>query len=120
MTIAIPIITEFDGKGIDRAVKEFKNLETNGQKAQFAIKKAAGPAAAALAGLAVALAFASLVTLVVRLLIHMALVGIPLLFVSAVPILVSWMTSFLTAVSTMVVIAMLMVVVILLLHGLNL
>jgi hypothetical protein len=55
MTIAIPIITEFDGKGIDRAVKEFKNLETNGQKAQFAIKKAAVPAAAALAGLAVAL-----------------------------------------------------------------
>jgi hypothetical protein len=55
MTIAIPIITEFDGKGIDKAVKEFKNLETNGQKAQFAIKKAAVPAAAALAGLTAAL-----------------------------------------------------------------
>ena len=55
MTIAIPIITEFDGKGIDKAVKEFKNLETNGEKAQFAIRKAAVPAAAALAGLAVAL-----------------------------------------------------------------
>ena len=55
MTIAIPIITEFDGKGIDRAVKEFKNLETNGAKAQFAIKKAAAPAAAALGILAVAL-----------------------------------------------------------------
>jgi hypothetical protein len=55
MTIAIPIITEFDGKGIDRAVKEFKNLETNGAKAQFAIKKAAAPAAAALGLLAVAL-----------------------------------------------------------------
>ena len=55
MTIAIPIITEFDGKGIDRAVKEFKNLETNGQKAQFAIKKAAVPAAAALGALTVAL-----------------------------------------------------------------
>jgi hypothetical protein len=55
MTIAIPIITEFDGKGIDRAVKEFKNLETNGAKAQFAIKKAAVPAAAALGVLAVAL-----------------------------------------------------------------
>ena len=55
MTIAIPIITEFDGKGIDKAVKEFKNLETNGEKAQFAIKKAAVPAAAALAGLTAAL-----------------------------------------------------------------
>ena len=47
MTIAIPIITEFDGKGIDKAIKEFKNLETRGEKAQFAIKKAAVPAAAA-------------------------------------------------------------------------
>jgi hypothetical protein len=55
MTIAIPIITEFDGKGIDKAIKEFKNLETNGEKAQFAIKKAAVPAAAALAGLTAAL-----------------------------------------------------------------
>ena len=55
MTIAIPIITEFNGAGIDKAVKEFKNLETNGEKAQFAIKKAAVPAAAALAGLTAAL-----------------------------------------------------------------
>ena len=58
MTIAIPIITEFDGKGIDKAIKEFKNLETNGEKAQFAIKKAAVPAAAALAGLTAALGLA--------------------------------------------------------------
>ena len=58
MTIAIPIITEFDGKGIDRAVKEFKNLETNGEKAHFAIEKAAGPAIAALGGLTTALGFA--------------------------------------------------------------
>ena len=55
MTIAIPIITEFNGAGIDKAIKEFKNLETNGEKAQFAIKKAAVPAAAALAGLTAAL-----------------------------------------------------------------
>ena len=54
MTIAIPIVTSFDGKGISSAVKEFKNLETNGEKAQFAIKKAAVPAAAALAGLTAA------------------------------------------------------------------
>jgi hypothetical protein len=54
MAIKIPLITEFDGKGIDKAVKEFKQLETAGEKAQFAIKKAAVPAAAALAGLAYA------------------------------------------------------------------
>jgi len=55
MAINIPIISEFDGKGISKAIKQFKQLETTGEKAQFAIKKAAVPAAAALAGLAVAL-----------------------------------------------------------------
>ncbi len=55
MAINIPIISEFDGKGISKAVAEFKQLETVGEKAQFAIKKAAVPAAAALAGLAVAM-----------------------------------------------------------------
>ena len=53
--LSIPIISEFDGKGIDRALREFKQLETVGQKAQFAIKKAAIPAAAAITGLAVVL-----------------------------------------------------------------
>ena len=51
MAINIPIISEFDGKGVEKAVKQFKQLETTGQKAQFALKKAAVPAAAALAGL---------------------------------------------------------------------
>jgi ElaB/YqjD/DUF883 family membrane-anchored ribosome-binding protein len=55
MAINIPIISEFDGKGIDKAVKQFQQLETVSEKAQFAIKKAAVPAAAALAGLALAL-----------------------------------------------------------------
>lgn len=55
MTIAIPIVTSFDGKGISSAVKEFKNLETNGEKAQFAIKKAAVPAGIAIAALAAGL-----------------------------------------------------------------
>jgi len=55
MAINIPIICEFDGKGIKKAVAQFKQLETTGEKAQFAIKKAAIPAAAALTGLAVAL-----------------------------------------------------------------
>jgi hypothetical protein len=54
MALGIPIVSEFDGKGVDRAIKEFKQLETVGEKAQFAIKKAAIPAAAALAGLAAA------------------------------------------------------------------
>jgi hypothetical protein len=55
MAINIPIISEFDGKGVSKAIKQFKQLETTGEKAQFAIKKAAIPAAAALGGLAVAL-----------------------------------------------------------------
>ena len=55
MEINIPIISEFDGKGIKKAIAQFKQLETTSEKAQFAIKKAAVPAAAALAGLAVAL-----------------------------------------------------------------
>jgi len=54
MAISIPIISEFDGKGVQKAVQQFKDLETAGEKAQFAIKKAAVPAAAAFAGLAAA------------------------------------------------------------------
>lgn len=46
--ISIPIISDFDGTGIKKAITQFKQLETVGQKAQFAIKKAAVPAAAAL------------------------------------------------------------------------
>jgi hypothetical protein len=55
MAINIPIISEFDGTGVNKAVKQFQQLETVGEKAQFAIKKAAIPAAAALGGLAIAL-----------------------------------------------------------------
>ena len=55
MPVYIPIISEFNSKGIDKAVKEFKSLEGAGAKAQFAIKKAAVPAAAALVGLGAAL-----------------------------------------------------------------
>jgi hypothetical protein len=53
MAVTIPIISEFDGKGISKAVAEFKNLEGAGAKAQFALKKAAIPATAAIGGLAV-------------------------------------------------------------------
>ena len=55
MAVVLPIVSEFDGKGIKKAIAQFKQLETTGEKAQFAIKKAAIPAAAALTGLAVAL-----------------------------------------------------------------
>lgn len=54
MAVNLPIITEFDGAGINKAIAQFKQLETTGQKAQFALKKAAIPAAAALAGIAAA------------------------------------------------------------------
>ena len=59
MALAIPIISTFDGGGVSKAINEFKNLEGAGKKAQFAIKKAAVPAAAALAGLAFDLADAT-------------------------------------------------------------
>jgi len=55
MAISIPIISEFDGKGIEKARKEFSQLEGAGVKAQYAIKKAALPAAAALGAVGVAL-----------------------------------------------------------------
>jgi hypothetical protein len=55
MAITIPIISEFDGKGINKAIAQFKQLEGAGKKAQFAIKKAAVPAGLALAGLAAVL-----------------------------------------------------------------
>lgn len=55
MAVVIPIVSEFDGKGLSKAIKEFGQLETAGEKAQFALKKAAVPAAAALAGVAFAI-----------------------------------------------------------------
>lgn len=55
MAIYIPIVSEFKSTGIDKAKKEFASLDGVAAKAQFAIKKAAVPAAAAMAGLAAAL-----------------------------------------------------------------
>jgi hypothetical protein len=59
MSIRIPIISDFDSKGIDKAINEFKSLEGAGKKAQFAIKKAAVPAAAALTAMTGALGAAT-------------------------------------------------------------
>ena len=50
----IPLVTEFESRGIDRAVKEFKRLEKTSQKVGFALKKAFLPATAALGGLTAA------------------------------------------------------------------
>ena len=55
MAVVLNILSEFDGKGISKAKKEFSQLETAGQKAQFALKKATIPATAAIAGLGAAL-----------------------------------------------------------------
>ena len=54
MALAIPIITEFDGKGIGKAITEFKNLESASDKVGFAAKKAAQVAAIGFAALAAA------------------------------------------------------------------
>ena len=54
MGVLIPIISEFDAKGINKAIKQFEQLKTTGEKAQFALHKAALPAIAALGALAVA------------------------------------------------------------------
>lgn len=54
MAITIPIITDFNSRGIDSALKQFKKLETNGQKAAFAVRKAAIPAGIALVALGAA------------------------------------------------------------------
>ena len=54
-SVLLPIVSEFDGKGVAKAIKQFKQLETVGEKAQFAIKKAAIPAAAALGAVTAAL-----------------------------------------------------------------
>jgi hypothetical protein len=51
MPVYIPIVSEFKSQGVDKALKEFRSLEGGAAKASFAIKKAALPAAAALAGL---------------------------------------------------------------------
>lgn len=59
MAIKIPIISEFDSKGLDKAVKEFQSLEGAGAKAGYAVKKAALPAAAAVGALGYALAGAT-------------------------------------------------------------
>lgn len=54
MAVNLPIITEFNGQGIDRAIAEFKKLETTSEKVGFVMKKAFLPATAALGALTAA------------------------------------------------------------------
>jgi len=56
MAVVIPIVTEFVGKGVEKAIKEFKQIEGVAGKAAFAFKKALVPGAIAAAGAATALA----------------------------------------------------------------
>jgi len=59
MAVSIPIVTEFDGKGISKAMAEFKQLEGAGAKSAFALKKAMLPAIGVLGGLATGLGLAT-------------------------------------------------------------
>lgn len=56
--LGIPIVSSFDGKGIQKAIKAFKQLETNGQKAAFVLKKVGQAAALGFAAVGVAAATA--------------------------------------------------------------
>jgi hypothetical protein len=51
MSVVLNIFSEFNSSGIQKAKREFGQLEGIGKKANYAIKKAVVPAAAALAGL---------------------------------------------------------------------
>jgi hypothetical protein len=54
MAIIIPLVSQFDNSGVKGAIKEFQSLEGAGAKANFAIKKAALPAAAAIGAVGLA------------------------------------------------------------------
>jgi hypothetical protein len=59
MALSIPIISEFNDKGIKKAIAEFNQLEGAGAKSAFALKKAMLPAVAVLGGLATGLGLAT-------------------------------------------------------------
>ncbi len=54
MAIKVNIVSEFNRKGVDRAIADFKKLDSNAAKAGFAVQKAFVPAVAAIGGLAAA------------------------------------------------------------------
>lgn len=58
MSLSIPIVSQFDGSGIKKAIAGFQQLETKGQKAAFILKKAGQAAALGFAAVGVAAATA--------------------------------------------------------------
>jgi hypothetical protein len=54
VAINIPLVSEYNPKGVKAAIEDFKRLDSTSQKASFALKKAFVPATAALGGLAAA------------------------------------------------------------------
>jgi len=54
MAVGVNIISDFDSKGISKAIQQFKLLETTSEKSAFVLKKAFLPALAVLGGLAFA------------------------------------------------------------------
>jgi len=59
MALSIPIISEYDGAGVKKAIAQFRDLEGAGAKAGFALKKAMIPAIAVLGGLTAGLGLAT-------------------------------------------------------------
>lgn len=59
MALSIPIISEYDGAGVKKAIAQFNDLEGAGAKAGFALKKSMLPAIAVLGGLAAGLGVAT-------------------------------------------------------------
>ena len=55
MAVVIPIVTQYAGKGVERALKEFQSLGTASEKAAFVMKKALVPGAIAATGAVVGL-----------------------------------------------------------------
>jgi hypothetical protein len=59
MALSIPIISEFDGSGVKKAIAQFKDLEGAGAKSAFALKKAMMPAVAVIGTLTAGLGLAT-------------------------------------------------------------
>jgi hypothetical protein len=59
MALSIPIISEFNGGGVKKAIAQFKDLEGAGAKSAFALKKAMLPAIAVIGGLTAGLGMAT-------------------------------------------------------------
>lgn len=59
MAVGVNIVSQFDSRGIDKAMRDFKKLGTGGERVGFALKKAMLPAIAAIGAIAVGLGLAA-------------------------------------------------------------